>query len=453
VVNGGALGTPSSGTVTNLTGTASININGTVGATTASTGAFTTLTASGVTTITNGTNATSTSSGALQVSGGASVLLDLWVGGNVYTNNVVSTTYTNLSVNDPLLYLSAVNPYPYNYDIGEYSHFVGGPANVYAHTGMVRSYANGYWGLFSNVKSEPAGTVNWNDAGLIWDTFKSGALLLANTTSASSTTSGALQVAGGAGIAGALYAGSAYDNGNRVVTTVNTTAGTGITLSAQTTTGPTTAVTITNSGVTSAVAGTDISISGATGAVTINDTSTLATVTGRGASTSTAVTFSGGITAGTSILPSSNVAVNIGSTSAWFNNIYGTAVHAQYADLAENYQGDRQYNPGTVLMFGGSQEVTVADADTTRVAGVVSTNPATLMNGGLVGPNVVPVAFTGRVPCNVIGPVAKGDLMVSAGFGYAKVNNTPQVGSIIGKALEDFPIAGKGVIEVVVGRF
>jgi hypothetical protein len=46
VVNGGVLGTPSSGTVTNLTGTASININGTVGASTANTGAFTTLTAS-----------------------------------------------------------------------------------------------------------------------------------------------------------------------------------------------------------------------------------------------------------------------------------------------------------------------------------------------------------------------------------------------------------------------
>jgi hypothetical protein len=51
VVNGGALGTPSSGTVTNLTGTASININGTVGATTATTGAFTTLSATGVTTV------------------------------------------------------------------------------------------------------------------------------------------------------------------------------------------------------------------------------------------------------------------------------------------------------------------------------------------------------------------------------------------------------------------
>ena len=67
VVNGGALGTPSSGTVTNLTGTASININGTVGATTATTGAFTTITASstikGATTISVG-NATPSGSGA-----------------------------------------------------------------------------------------------------------------------------------------------------------------------------------------------------------------------------------------------------------------------------------------------------------------------------------------------------------------------------------------------------
>lgn len=47
VVNGGVLGTPSSGTVTNLTGTASININGTVGATTATTGVFTQLSVNG----------------------------------------------------------------------------------------------------------------------------------------------------------------------------------------------------------------------------------------------------------------------------------------------------------------------------------------------------------------------------------------------------------------------
>jgi hypothetical protein len=162
---------------------------------------------------------------------------------------------------------------------------------------------------------------------------------------------------------------------------------------------------------------------------------------------------SGVITLQNNIVPNANTAINLGSSSTWFNTIYGTAIHAQYADLAENYQADKFYNPGTVLMFGGTNEVTIADADTTRVAGVVSTNPATLMNGGLTGSNVVALALTGRVPCNVIGPVAKGDLMVSAGFGYAKVNNTPAVGQVIGKALADFPVVAKGVIEVVIGRF
>ena len=137
----------------------------------------------------------------------------------------------------------------------------------------------------------------------------------------------------------------------------------------------------------------------------------------------------------------------IGST------MFGTATSAKYADLAENYQGDKPYTPGTVVMFGGVAEITVADADSTAVAGVISTNPAHLMNGALSGPNVAPVAFTGRVPCNVIGPVKKGDLMVSAGFGFAKVNNKPAVGTVIGKALQDYPVNGKGSIEVVVGRF
>jgi hypothetical protein len=123
------------------------------------------------------------------------------------------------------------------------------------------------------------------------------------------------------------------------------------------------------------------------------------------------------------------------------------------ADLAENFQADKFYNPGTVMMFGGDQEVTLAEADTTAVAGVVSTNPAHLMNGGLTGTNVVPLALTGRVPCQVVGPIKKGDLLVSAGFGFAKVNNNPAVGTVIGKAIMDFPMQSKGVIEVVVGRF
>lgn len=129
----------------------------------------------------------------------------------------------------------------------------------------------------------------------------------------------------------------------------------------------------------------------------------------------------------------------------------GTII-SQNADLAENYRADRTYNPGTVLMFGGTDEVTVASADTQAVAGVVSTAPSHLMNGGLAGVNIVAVALAGRVPCNVIGPVKKGDLLVSAGFGFAKVNNSPAIGQVIGKSLEDFGLVAKGVVEVAVGR-
>jgi hypothetical protein len=122
------------------------------------------------------------------------------------------------------------------------------------------------------------------------------------------------------------------------------------------------------------------------------------------------------------------------------------------ADLAENYMGDRSYIPGTVLMFGGSAEVTLADAGTTAIAGVVSTSPAQVMNGALQGNNVVTIALVGRVPCMIVGPVSKGDMLVSAGFGFAKVNNSPAVGQVIGRALEDFAAQAKGVIEVSVGK-
>lgn len=76
LVNGGVLGTPSSGLVTNLTGTASININGTVGATTANTGAFTTLSASGTTTA-----AAINASGTVAMAGAATVGTTLGVTG------------------------------------------------------------------------------------------------------------------------------------------------------------------------------------------------------------------------------------------------------------------------------------------------------------------------------------------------------------------------------------
>jgi hypothetical protein len=143
---------------------------------------------------------------------------------------------------------------------------------------------------------------------------------------------------------------------------------------------------------------------------------------------------------------------NIGASGATFNTAFLKSTSAQYADVAENYQADAQYEPGTVLHFGGDFEVSLCDTDMcSRVAGVVSTRPAYRMNDGLQGDNVATVALLGRVPCKVRGPIVKGDMLVSAGEGYARAENLPQVGTVIGKALEDFN-GDHGVIEVVVGR-
>jgi len=150
---------------------------------------------------------------------------------------------------------------------------------------------------------------------------------------------------------------------------------------------------------------------------------------------------------------------NIGASGTAFDTVYasvfeGTATSAQYADLAENYLADAEYEEGTVLVFGGVTEVTVTnDKGNTRVAGVVSTNPAHLMNSNLEGEHVTAIALQGRVPCKVLGKVAKGDMLVTSAIpGYAIVNNSPGVGTVIGKAVGAKDDDGKGTVEVVVGR-
>ena len=143
---------------------------------------------------------------------------------------------------------------------------------------------------------------------------------------------------------------------------------------------------------------------------------------------------------------------DIGASGATFGTAYLKATSAQYADVAENYYADAAYEPGTVIEFGGEKEITLCDKDMSQqVAGVVSTQPAYLMNNGISGDNITPVALLGRVPCKVRGPIKKGDMLVSAGEGHARAEQIPQVGSVIGKALEDFT-EDRGVIEVVVGR-
>ena len=133
----------------------------------------------------------------------------------------------------------------------------------------------------------------------------------------------------------------------------------------------------------------------------------------------------------------------------------GTATAARYADLAERYEADATYEPGTVVIFGGDKEITTTNlmADT-RVAGVISTKPALMMNSDAGNDETHPyVAIAGRVPCKVVGRVKKGDMLTtSATPGYACKAIDPKLGSIIGKALENKDYGEAGVIEVAVGR-
>jgi hypothetical protein len=137
-------------------------------------------------------------------------------------------------------------------------------------------------------------------------------------------------------------------------------------------------------------------------------------------------------------------------------NFVGTASSALYADLAERYLSDAEYSPGTLLEFGGDQEVTrTATSHSVRIAGVVSTDPAYLMNSGLEGTFVTSVALTGRVPCSVVGTIRKGDRLVASdipGVATAMDIDQYQPGSIVGKSLEDYDSDQVGTITVAVGR-
>ena len=186
---------------------------------------------------------------------------------------------------------------------------------------------------------------------------------------------------------------------------------------------------------------------------TLGSLSVTGTVTGGNITTAGQLTVNSGGNVTAIVNGGSNGVGNIGSATTGFNTVFAKATTAQYADLAEKYTADAEYAPGTVVVFGGTAEVTVNAVDSDRrVAGIVSTNPGFLMNEGLDTEFTAAVALTGRVPTMVIGPVRKGDLMVAAGLGRARAEQDPRVGTVIGKALEDFDGA-EGTIEVVVGRF
>lgn len=148
--------------------------------------------------------------------------------------------------------------------------------------------------------------------------------------------------------------------------------------------------------------------------------------------------------------------LNIGTSgrkfgTAWINDLRGTATSAKYADLAERYEADAAYAPGTLVRIGGAKEVTIEnDIASTEVLGVVSTKPAHLMNSEAGNDQThPPVAMIGRVPVRCIGPIAKNDRLVSAGNGCAMAAGS-SLGAVIGRALADKPGDEEGLVEAVV---
>jgi hypothetical protein len=195
------------------------------------------------------------------------------------------------------------------------------------------------------------------------------------------------------------------------------------------------------------------------GSTTLTLGTTVTTVTGLTSLDVTANIIAGNVYANSGIIGAGTILTPILTTGANSNAgtitgnwtlTAGSRMEATYADLAEYYEADERYLPGTIVMFGGEKEITLAEDGTSRVAGVVSTNPAYVMNATCPG-LLTAVALQGRVPCKVRGKISKGDMLISGGNGFARPNQFPAMGTVIGKALQDFD-GYEGVIEVAVGR-
>jgi hypothetical protein len=174
--------------------------------------------------------------------------------------------------------------------------------------------------------------------------------------------------------------------------------------------------------------------------------------------TLTSLTVSGLVDAGSVQTSTLTTGANTtaGSITGNWTLTAGSRLESTYADLAEYYNGEEDYEPGTVVCFGGSKEIHISDVKgSRRVAGIVSTNPAYIMNQSQTGIPVA-VALQGRVPCKVTGTCQKGDIMVSDGAGGATawyhVATIMHPGMTLGKAIADKTNDELSIIEVAVGR-
>jgi len=125
----------------------------------------------------------------------------------------------------------------------------------------------------------------------------------------------------------------------------------------------------------------------------------------------------------------------------------GTSTSSRYADLAEKYLADKDYEVGTVVAIGGAAEVREAQFGD-RAIGVVSENPAFRMNEDLS--NGTYIALKGRVPVKVVGSVKKGDRLVASNNGCAIYASFHQFADVFAIALESSDDTGIKIVEALV---
>jgi hypothetical protein len=310
----------------------------------------------------------------------------------------------------------------------------------------------------SQLTGLPAGYTNANLATLGSNVISTTGTITGGNITGSAITNGNITITGAniVSTGPTLYIdpnGSGGTDGNVIITGNLTVQGTTTTINSNTVTTNDLVINVANNASTSSAAnggGLGVGPAGAEYAsLTFNNSATAWYM-------SVPLSVNGNITGGNIVNSNANGTGNIGSASNYFNTVFAKATSAQYADLAEMYCADSEYTPGTVLEFGGSEEVTITtQSHSTQVAGIVSTNPSYLMNSTLTCVNAVEVALVGRVPCQVVGTIAKGDRLVASSTpGTATRLDMAQYqpGCIIGKALEAYDSETVGTIEVAVGR-
>jgi hypothetical protein len=132
----------------------------------------------------------------------------------------------------------------------------------------------------------------------------------------------------------------------------------------------------------------------------------------------------------------------------------GARLNATYADLAERFEADMEYDAGTVVEIGGDAEITAVVQELSEdVFGVVSNTAAYLMNARAGDDKThPPIAVGGRVQVKVTGKVRKGQRLVSAGNGIARAAGPGEATSFntIGRALSNKTTENVGTVEAFV---